>query len=122
MPQIGLVKQNNFLKMWSIDTYWFDFAIVSLIYAIGNIVMGHFEEHTPKWRRILKYVLTIVVVISIVHFSNRYFAYGLLGLVLLFAIYVHGHFLPKKGINGLTGEPKEKYYELRGWNKERLKR
>jgi hypothetical protein len=24
--------------------------------------------------------------------------------------------LPEKAINGLTGEPKEKYYELRGWS------
>jgi hypothetical protein len=28
---------------------------------------------------------------------------------------IHGWWLPKKGINGLTAEPKEKYYELRGW-------
>ncbi len=108
--------------MWNINTYWFDFAMVSLIYAIGNIVMGHFEEHTPKWRRILKYLLTIVVVILIVHYSNRYFAYGFLSLFFLFAIYIHGYVLPKKGINGLTGEPKDKYYELRGWDKEKLKR
>jgi hypothetical protein len=25
--------------------------------------------------------------------------------------------LPKHGINGLTGEPKDKYYELRGWKR-----
>jgi hypothetical protein len=106
--------------MWNINTYWFDFAMVSLIFAVGNIFMGHFEEHTPKWRRILKYILTIVITISIVHFSNRYFAYGFIGLLFLFAIYVHGFVLPKKGINGFTGEPKEKYYELRGWNKHKL--
>jgi hypothetical protein len=25
--------------------------------------------------------------------------------------------LPKKGINGWTGEPKSKYYDFRGWDK-----
>jgi len=31
---------------------------------------------------------------------------------------VHGYILPrKKGINGWTGEPKSKYYEFRGWDK-----
>ena len=107
--------------MWNTDTYWFDFAMVSLIYALGNILMGHFEEHTPKWRRVLKYLLTIVIVISIVHFANRYIAYGLIGLMGVFGIYVHGFALPKKGINGWTAEPKEKYYEFRGWDKEKLK-
>jgi hypothetical protein len=24
--------------------------------------------------------------------------------------------LPKQGVNGWTGEPKEKYYQLRGWD------
>jgi len=30
---------------------------------------------------------------------------------------VHAIWLPSKGINGWTGEPKDKYYELRGWPK-----
>ncbi len=107
--------------MWSINTYWFDFAMVSAIYAIGNIVMGHFEEHTPKWRRILKYLLTIVIVIALSHYFSRTVAYGLIGLIAIFALYVHLIALPKKGINGWTAEPKEKYYELRGWDKEKLK-
>lgn len=107
--------------MWDINTYWFDFAMVSLMYAIGNIVMGHFEEHTPKWRRILKYLLSIVVIIALVHFTSRYIAYGLIGLVTLFILYVHLIVLPRKGINGWTGEPKEKYYELRGWDKKKLR-
>jgi hypothetical protein len=38
-------------------------------------------------------------------------------------IFFLGHFeektlkwLPKQGVNGWTGEPKEKYYQLRGWD------
>ena len=31
------------------------------------------------------------------------------------ALIVHGWWLPRKGINGLTGEPRARYYELRGW-------
>jgi len=30
-------------------------------------------------------------------------------------VYIHVWWLPRKGINGWTGEPKEKYYALRGW-------
>jgi hypothetical protein len=36
----------------------------------------------------------------------------------MFVVFIHAWWLPKKkGINGLTGEPKEKYYEFRGWTK-----
>ena len=30
-------------------------------------------------------------------------------------IYIHGVWLPRHGVNGWTGEPREKYYALRGW-------
>jgi hypothetical protein len=36
--------------------------------------------------------------------------------------YIHGYYLPKKkGINGWTGEPKSKYYDFRGWDKDIFK-
>lgn len=108
--------------MWSTNTYWFDFSIVSLIFAIGNMLFGHFEEHTPKWRKILKYALTLVLIISITHYFGRGWSYGLLGVLSLFVIYIHGFVLPGKGINGWTAEPKEKYYEFRGWDKSKLYR
>lgn len=28
---------------------------------------------------------------------------------------IHAWWLPKHGINGWTGEPKDRYYALRGW-------
>ena len=37
---------------------------------------------------------------------------------MLQVIYVHGVLLPGKGINGLTGEPKGKYCNFRGWDKD----
>ena len=40
----------------------------------------------------------------------------LLALVLtVFFLIIHGWWLPRNGINGWTGEPKARYYELRGW-------
>lgn len=94
--------------------------MVSAIYAVGNILMGHFEEHTPKWRRVAKYGLIIVIVTLITAYFGRVWAYGLIGIAAVFGIYVHGIVLPKKGINGWTAEPKEKYYEFRGWDKSKL--
>jgi len=32
-------------------------------------------------------------------------------------VVIHMWWLPKHGINGWTAEPKEKYYQLRGWDR-----
>jgi len=108
----------NSMSMWSTGSLWFEIAIVSIVYATGNILFGHFEEQTPKWRRIGKYLLTMAIVCVLSYYSGRTIAFIVLTIFLLPVLYIHGYFLPrKKGISGLTGEPKSKYYEFRGWNK-----
>jgi len=105
--------------MWSTESLWFEVAIVSIIYALGNILMGQFEEQTPKIRRVGKYLLTLVIVCGISIFAGRTASRVLLACLIIPLIYIHGYFLPKKkGINGWTGEPKSKYYEFRKWNKD----
>ena len=97
------------------NTLWFEVAVVSSMFAFGNIFFGHFEENTPRWRKALKMVLFIAVVVGLSAFLGRAWAFGFLGLVLLAVAYIHAIWLPSKGINGWTGEPKDKYYALRGW-------
>jgi hypothetical protein len=33
---------------------WMPVAITAMIFAVGNILFGHFEERTPKWKRVAK--------------------------------------------------------------------
>ena len=40
--------------VWNINTPWFDVAVVVSIFGFGNILFGHFEQHRPKWKRLLK--------------------------------------------------------------------
>ena len=105
--------------MWSTESLWFEIAIVSIIFALGNMLMGHFEERTPKARKVAKYVLTLLVVCAISVFFGRSVSMTILVLFFLPVLYIHGYYLPKKkGINGWTGEPKGRYYEFRKWNKD----
>lgn len=104
--------------MWETDSFWFEIAIVSIIYALGNILMGHFEERTPKVRRVGKYVLTLLFVCSLSFYFGRVIAMAFLAIFIIPLLYIHAYYLPKKkGINGWTGEPKSKYYEFRKWDK-----
>jgi hypothetical protein len=103
--------------MWNTNTIWFDISLVTCIFAFGHIYFGHFEVHTPKWRKALKLVLFIIVIVTLTTTLGRSWTLGFLGLMLLAVVIIHGVLLPRKGINGWTGEPKEKYYKMRGWEK-----
>ena len=94
---------------------WFEIAIVCGITSVGQIFFGHFEERTPKWRKLLKLVLTVSLAVWISSQFGRHLLFAVLGVMLLAVVVVHGWWLPSKGINGWTGEPKDRYYRLRGW-------
>ena len=98
--------------MWSTDTRWFDVAVVMSIFAFGSILFGLFEQHKPRLRRVLKVVIVLGITLLVAETAGRIAAYALLSIPLIAAAYVHLVWLPKRGINGWTGEPREKYLEL----------
>jgi hypothetical protein len=103
--------------MLTTESLWFEIGVVSIIYALGNILLGHFEERTPKIRRVGKYLLTLLMVCLISVYFGRTTSMILLSLLIIPFLYVHGYYLPKKkGINGWTGEPKSRYYNFRKWD------
>jgi hypothetical protein len=95
---------------------WFELFVVTLLFLLGHIFFGHFEERSPSWRKLAKYVVAAAIVVVVSQLFGRIAALTLLGLALLPVVYVHAVLLPRKGINGSTGEPKRRYYEFRGWD------
>jgi uncharacterized membrane protein len=93
---------------------WMAIAITAIIFALGNILFGHFEERKPKWKRVAKVVVVLGVVAAISAVAGPAWGLAPVGLLLIVAGVVHLWWLPRHGINGLTGEPKEKFYELMG--------
>jgi len=108
--------------MWSTNSIWFELFIFSTFLLFGNILMGHFEERTSRYRRVIKTVIIMGIYIIITLIFGRIIAFIILGLSLIPIIIIHAILLPRKGINGWTGEPKEKYYEFRGWDKNIFKK
>jgi len=103
--------------MWNTDSFWFELFIISFGLLMGHIFMGHFEERSTKLRKFVKAIISILLIITLSYFFGRTVAFTVFGLFLIPILYIHGIWLPKKGINGWTGEPKSRYYELRGWSK-----
>ena len=95
--------------------YWFELAVSFGLVCIGNIVLQPFAEGVPKWWRVAKMFLGGAISVYVSAMAGREWFYVMVGLMTVFVLVVHGWWLPKKGINGWTAEPKEKYYALRGW-------
>ena len=98
--------------MWTLESRWFDVAAFSTLWAGLVIVFGHFEQRKPAWRRLLKFALLLALLIGLVDIAGRGWAYGALALLLVAGGTIHFTVLSKHGINGWTGEPREKFEAL----------
>ena len=58
---------------------WIDVALMASLFAIGNILFGHFEERTPKWRRVLKFFVMTAAVTLISATAGRGWSAALIG-------------------------------------------
>ena len=76
--------------MWHTDSLWLEVAIVTIFFLFGNIYFGHFEERSPKWRKVAKYIVSLAIILLVSHYFGRTAAFILLGLSILPIIYVHG--------------------------------
>jgi hypothetical protein len=93
-----------------------DLALVAALLFFGNIKLRHFDPRLPIWRRMLKVVAALVVTAIVSHYFGRVGVLFGLGVAMLPVIYIHGICLPRHGVSGWTGERREKYYALRGWD------
>lgn len=98
--------------MWNIETPWFDVALIGVGFAVGNILFGRFQEHRPRWRRVLKLALFLALTVFLARTVGRGWAYGWMILPAMLAAWVHLVWLPRRGISGWTAEPRAEYLAL----------
>lgn len=83
-------------------------TIASLAYFV---VFNNFEKHVPTQNRIIKLFIVVGVLSIIGILFGRFAFWGVIGLMTIGQVYLHGVYFPKHGINGLTAEPYDKYLE-----------
>jgi hypothetical protein len=98
--------------MWTLDSRWFDVAAFSTLWAVLLIVFGRFQQHQPAWRRLVKFAVLLGLLLGLIAIAGRAWAYGVLALFLAAGGAVHFTVLSKRGINGWTGEPRDKLEAL----------
>lgn len=98
--------------MWTLDSRWFDVAIFSTLSVVLTVIFGRFEEHKAAWRRLAKLALLLALLLALIDVAGRAWAYGILGLLFAAGGSFHFFVLSRAGINGFTGEPREKFEAL----------
>ena len=101
--------------MTSSVTLWIVLAAGAAHLWVGNVLLGHFEEHTAKWRRLLKGVIYLGLALILAATAGTRWAIAWLIVLPALGLTVQVWWTRKHGIDPITAEPKEKYYALRGW-------
>ena len=101
--------------MWRTDTYWFDVAVVTTVLMLGHHCFGRFVEYQSRGRRLVKSALGVALLVGAsVWAGRRPWMLALLGVVVAGILLVHGWWLPRKGVNGWTAEPRDRYHAAHG--------
>jgi len=89
---------------------------ILLVLAIAStayfFVFNNFEKHLPIKRRITKLFVVVGALAVLGILLGRYAFWGVIILMTIGQVYLHGVYFPKHGINGLTAEPHDKYLEV----------
>jgi hypothetical protein len=95
-------------------------TIASVAYFV---VFNNFEKHLPMARRLLKLFVVVGTLAIIGLLFSRYAFWSVITFMTIGQIILHGWYFPKKGINGLTADPYDKYLatiqEMKGKSKEK---
>jgi hypothetical protein len=106
------IKYYRFMILQEASTLWCEIAPVIFIFALRTILMGHFEEKTPKVKHLAKIIGILFLVCLISYIFCRNAALGRLALIIIPVLIIHFWWLPKKVSNGWAAEPKNILTEI----------
>jgi hypothetical protein len=93
----------------------YDLLGTAVLLGVGNIVFRRFYRRGMVGIRVVKAIATLLLVALISFWFGHLGVCLFWGAALVVLVYVHGVVLPRKGIHGITAEPRAKYFAMRGW-------
>lgn len=76
------------------------------------VVFNNFEKHLQVQRRLITLCIVNSVLAVIGILFGRFVFWGIITLMTVGQVYLHGVYFPKHGINGLTAEPYNRYLQV----------
>jgi hypothetical protein len=97
-------------------TCWFDVAVATSLFMTGHLCFGRFVEHQSRGRRAMKSLLGVSLLVVTSAWFGRGWMFAECGAIVAGVAVVHGWWLPRRGVNGWTAEPRARYNALMGLN------
>ncbi|MEY2882125.1 MAG: hypothetical protein RLZZ15_4505 [Verrucomicrobiota bacterium] len=99
--------------------YWFELAVVFGLSGVGNIVLHAFAQHECARRRLGKMVVGAALAVAVSAMAGHGWFLVMVGAILVAVLVIHGWWLPRRGIHGITAEPRDRYLALRAGRRAR---
>jgi hypothetical protein len=93
----------------------YDLLGSAVVLVAGNIVFRRFYRRGMVGIRVVKAIGTLLLTALISYWFGHLGVCVFWGAALIALVYVHGVVLPRRGIHGLTTEPRARYFAMRGW-------
>ncbi|MGL4611834.1 MAG: hypothetical protein ACRCYY_19510 [Trueperaceae bacterium] len=66
---------------FAMNSLWFEIALITSIYALGQIFFAAFTTDMPKWKRVTKIIVSILLACTISAVFGRVWFFILMGVL-----------------------------------------
>lgn len=92
-----------------------EWMVAAVVVAVLSPLFGHFEAKAPMWTRMARWMVYLAILLTLGLVAGRPWTWlWVAGLPVIGAAF-HFAWCLKHQINPLTAEPRDRYYQLRGW-------
>lgn len=92
-----------------------ELAVLLAVVVLGSSVFAVFEVETPGWRKALKWGVVTAMTLALYQVAGHWSLLLPLGLGVA-GLGFHFWWCQRNGINPFRATPRQRYYELRGWD------
>lgn len=100
------------MQRFTLDSLWFDAALAALLHAVNSTLFAGVHRDGPALRRLFGLLGFVAVTVVLSALAGRGWALGFLAASVAFVFYFHAVWLPNHGVNGWTGEPRDRFLSL----------
>lgn len=100
------------MQRLSLDSLWFDATLAAVAHAVNSTLFAAVHRDGSALRRLLGLFGFVGVTVALSALAGRGWALGLIAASTALVFYFHAVWLPNHGVNGWTGEPRDRFLAL----------
>lgn len=106
------VTAEALMQRFSLDSLWLDATLAALLHGVNSTLFAGVHRDGPALRRLAGLVGFVALTVALSALAGRGWALGFLAASTVLVFYFHAVWLPNHGVNGWTGEPRDRFLSL----------